>query len=505
MYKSINPEAAMKKYVVALDQGTTSSRAIAFDREGMPAGSCNIEFRQHFPKPGWIEHNPDDIYKSQIEALKVMMIKYGIEADEIDSIGITNQRETVIVWDRETGKPVYNAIVWQCRRTASIIEKLNSGGYAKEIREKTGLVPDAYFSGSKIKWILDNVEGARVKAEAGKLAAGTVDTWLMYRMSDGLVHATDASNASRTMLYNIIEGKWDAELCEMLGIPMGILPEVVSSSGKLFDFELDGISIPVAGIAGDQQASLFGQTCFNPGDVKNTYGTGCFMLMNTGNRPVYSKNGLLTTVAWMIDGKIEYALEGSVFNAGSVIQWIRDNLGLIETSAQSSDMAMSVEDTGNVYFVPAFSGLGTPYWDMYARGTITGLTRGTTKEQFVRAALESLAYRSTDVLKVMEMDSGREVKTLHVDGGASSNEFLMQFQADLTCAEIVRPKVSETTALGAAFLAGIATGFWESKEEISKILKAECTYKCRMDSNVRKRYLEGWSKAVEAARTAGTI
>ncbi|HRX43131.1 MAG TPA: glycerol kinase GlpK, partial [Clostridia bacterium] len=452
----------MKKYVVALDQGTTSSRAIAFDREGLPAGSCNIEFKQHFPKPGWVEHNPDDIYKSQMEALRVMMIKEGIEAEEIDSIGITNQRETVVVWDRETGKPIYNAIVWQCRRTASIIEELNAGGYADEIRRKTGLVPDAYFSGSKIKWILDNVNGAREKAEEGKLAAGTIDTWLIYRMSEGRVHATDASNASRTMLFNIIEGRWDEGLCKMLGIPISMLPEVVSSSGRLFDFELDGIKIPVSGIAGDQQASLFGQTCFNPGDVKNTYGTGCFMLMNTGKEPVYSKGGLLTTVAWMIDGKIEYALEGSVFNAGSVIQWIRDNLGLIKTSAESAELAQSVEDTGNVYFVPAFSGLGTPYWDMYARGTVTGLTRGTTKAQFVRAALESLAYRSNDVLKVMEEDSGMKVSKLRVDGGASSNEFLMQFQSDISCVEITRPRVSETTALGAAFLAGIATGFWKS-------------------------------------------
>ncbi len=495
----------MKKFVVALDQGTTSSRAIAFDREGLPAGSCNIEFKQYFPKPGWVEHNPDDIYKSQMEALKVMMIKWGIEAEDIDSIGITNQRETVIVWERETGKPIYNAIVWQCRRTAAIIEKLNAAGYADEIRKKTGLVPDAYFSGSKIKWILDNVDGAREKAEAGKLAAGTVDTWLMYRMSEGLVHATDASNASRTMLFNIIEGKWDQELCKMLDIPMNILPQVVSSSGKIFDFELDGIKIPVAGVAGDQQASLFGQTCFKPGDVKNTYGTGCFMLMNTGNKPVTSRNGLLTTVAWMINGEIEYALEGSVFNAGSVIQWIRDNLGLIETSAQSCEMAKSVEDTGNVYFVPAFSGLGTPYWDMYARGTITGLTRGTSKAQFVRAALESLAYRSADVLRVMEKDSGIEVKTLHVDGGASANEFLMQFQADLTCAQIVRPKVNETTALGAAFLAGIATGFWDSKEEVSKILKNDCTYTSSMESEVRNQLLDGWKRAVLAARTAVQI
>lgn len=495
----------MKKYVVALDQGTTSSRAIAFDREGLPAGSCNIEFKQHFPKPGWVEHNPDDIYKSQMEALRVMMIKEGLEAEEIDSIGITNQRETVVVWDRETGKPIYNAIVWQCRRTASIIEELNTGGYADEIRRKTGLVPDAYFSGSKIKWILDNVNGAREKAEEGKLAAGTIDTWLIYRMSEGRVHATDASNASRTMLFNIIEGRWDEELCKMLGIPIGMLPEVVSSSGRLFDFELDGIKIPVSGIAGDQQASLFGQTCFNPGDVKNTYGTGCFMLMNTGKEPVYSKGGLLTTVAWMIDGKIEYALEGSVFNAGSVIQWIRDNLGLIKTSAESAELAQSVEDTGNVYFVPAFSGLGTPYWDMYARGTVTGLTRGTTKAQFVRAALESLAYRSNDVLKVMEEDSGMKVSTLRVDGGASANEFLMQFQSDISCVEIARPRVSETTALGAAFLAGIATGFWKSREEITRTLKAECTYECHMESGIRGKFLEGWARAVMASRTAGSI
>jgi len=494
----------MKKYVVALDQGTTSSRAIAFDAKGLPAGSCNIEFRQYFPKPGWVEHNPDDIYKSQMEALRVMMIKSGIEAAEIDSIGITNQRETVVVWDRKTGKPVYNAIVWQCRRTAPIIEELRAKGLEKTIREKTGLVPDAYFSGTKIKWILDNVPGLSAKAEAGELAAGTVDTWLMYRMSNGLVHATDASNASRTMLYNINEGRWDEELCDLLDVPVNMLPEVVSSSGRLFDMELDGIRIPVSGIAGDQQASLFGQTCFNPGDVKNTYGTGCFMLMNTGSEPIKSEGGLLTTIAWMMDGKTEYALEGSVFNAGSVIQWVRDNLGLIKTSAESSEMAKSVHDTGGVYFVPAFSGLGTPYWDMYARGTITGLTRGTSREQIVRAALESIAYRSSDVLKVMETDSGREVDKLHVDGGASANDFLMQFQADLTCAEIVRPAVNETTALGAAFLAGLATGFWSSKEELKSVLEVDKRFKSAMNEEVRNGLLKGWTDAIGASRCKGS-
>ncbi|MDX1358499.1 MAG: glycerol kinase GlpK [Clostridia bacterium] len=492
----------MKKYVIALDQGTTSSRAIAFNVNGNPVASKNVEFKQIFPKPGWVEHDPDDIYDSQMEALRLMMKEAGIKADEIDSIGITNQRETVMAWNSKTGIPVHNAIVWQCRRTAPICEELRQKGYAELIKSKTGLVPDAYFSGTKIKWLLDNIPEAANMANNGNLMVGTVDTWLMYRMSKGRIHATDASNASRTMLYDITKGCWDKDLCGILGIPMGILPEVVDSSGVVFNFELDGASIPVAGLAGDQQAALFGQTCYKKGESKNTYGTGCFILMNTGEKPVFSAQGLLTTIAWRINGKTEYALEGSVFNAGSVIQWLRDSVGLLDDAAKSEEMARSVKDTGGVYFVPAFTGLGTPYWDMYARGNISGITRGTTKEHIVRAGLESIAYRSAEVLEIMAGETGIKPYRLYVDGGASANDFLMEFQAALIECDIIRPVVRETTALGAAFLAGLATGFWNSKKALDELVETDRVFSHSKADKERISRMEGWRKAV--ARAKGT-
>ena len=493
----------MRKYVLALDQGTTSSRAIAFDVNGKLVGVKNVEFKQIFPKPGWVEQDPEEIYNSQMSALRRMLDETGIKANEIDSIGITNQRETIVMWDCRTGKPVCNAIVWQCRRTAPICERLVKDGYSEMIKEKTGLVPDAYFSGTKIKWILENIPKAKKLSEQGNILAGTIDSWLMYKMSGGKVHATDASNASRTMLYNIKSGKWDDELCEILDIPMDILPKVVDSSGIVFEFELDGVKIPVSGIAGDQQAALFGQTCFEKGDSKNTYGTGCFILMNTGKDIVYSNGGLLTTVAWRINGETEYALEGSVFNAGSTIQWLRDNLGFMENAADSQAMAESVDDSGGVYFVPAFTGLGTPYWDMYARGSITGLTRGVTKAHIVRAGLEAIAYRTSEVLAVMEDDTGAIPCRLFVDGGASANDFLMQFQSDLLDCDIIRPVIRETTALGAAFLAGLATGFFESKAALKNLIETDKIYRPSGLCEMRKSTMNGWREAV--ARSKGDI
>lgn len=487
----------MKKYVVALDQGTTSSRAIAFNIHGKPIGVKNVEFSQIFPKPGWVEHDPEEIYESQMKALRQMMAENSISAEDIDSIGITNQRETVMIWDSKTGQPVYNAIVWQCRRTASICEELIRNGHTEIIKNKTGLVPDAYFSATKIKWLLDNVPGAKLRAQKGTLMAGTVDTWLMYRMSGGHIHATDASNASRTMLFNINEGCWDEELCGILDIPMCILPEVVDSSGFIFNYEIDGVKIPVSGVAGDQQAALFGQTCYEKGEAKNTYGTGCFILMNTGKEAVFSSSGLLTTIGWRIKGITEYALEGSVFNAGSVIQWLRDNLGLMKNSSDSQAMAESVLDTGGVYFVPAFTGLGTPYWDMYARGVISGITRGTTKEHIVRAGLEAIAFRSAEVLEIMTSETDINKFKLYVDGGASSNDFLMQFQSDLLGCEILRPSVRETTARGAAFLAGLATGFWESKAALNELVEIECIFIPEQSKETREKKISGWRNAVK--------
>ncbi len=493
----------MRKYILALDQGTTSSRAIAFNSNGKSAGAKNVELKQIFPKPGWVDQDPEEIYSSQMSAMRRMLDETGIKAYEIDSIGITNQRETVVVWDSRTGEPVCNAIVWQCRRTAPICEKLVKTGYTAMIKEKTGLVPDAYFSGTKIKWILENIPKAKELSEQGNIMAGTIDSWLMYKMSGGKVHATDVSNASRTMLFNIKTGKWDDELCEILDIPMDILPKVVDSSGIVFEYELDGVKIPVSGIAGDQQAALFGQTCFEKGDSKNTYGTGCFILMNIGKDIIYSNGGLLTTIAWRINGETEYALEGSVFNAGSTIQWLRDNLGFMENAADSQAMAESVNDSGGVYFVPAFTGLGTPYWDMYARGSITGLTRGVTKAHIVRAGLEAIAYRTSEVLAVMEDDTGAMPCRLYVDGGASANGFLMQFQSDLLGFEIIRPVIRETTALGAAFLAGLATGFWKSKDDLKNLIETDKIYRPSGLCGMRKKTMIGWREAV--ARSKGDI
>lgn len=487
----------MKKYVVALDQGTTSSRAIAFDVYGKPAGIKNVEFKQIFPKPGWVEHDPEEIFTSQMKALNIMLKENGIKAEDIDSIGITNQRETVLLWDSKTGKPIYNAIVWQCRRTAPICEQLINDGYSEIIKSKTGLVPDAYFSGTKIKWLLENAAEAKELSQQGRLMAGTMDTWLMYRMSKGKIHATDVSNASRTMLFNILECCWDKELCNMLDVPINILPEIVDSSGIIFSYEIDGVKIPVSGVAGDQQAALFGQTCFEKGESKNTYGTGCFILMNTGNKAVFSNKGLLTTVAWRINGITEYALEGSVFNAGSVIQWFRDNLGLLNCSADSQAMAESVQDTGGVYFVPSFTGLGTPYWDMYARGMICGITRGTKKEHIVRAGLEAIAYRSAEVLEIMTKETCIDRLCLYVDGGASANDFLMQFQSELLGCSIIRPSVRETTALGAAFLAGLATGFWDSKDTLNYLVEVDRIFSSDCTKEIRGNKMDGWREAVK--------
>ncbi|MCS3915223.1 glycerol kinase [Caldanaerobacter subterraneus subsp. tengcongensis MB4] len=460
----------MAKYVMALDQGTTSSRAIIFDHSGKMIASLNKEFRQIYPKPGWVEHDPMEIWESQIEVAKGVIEKAGIKPEDIAAIGITNQRETTVVWDKNTGKPIYNAIVWQCRRTAPICDDLKNKGFDKKIREKTGLVVDAYFSGTKVKWILDNVEGAREKAERGELLFGNIDTWLIWNLTRGKVHVTDYSNASRTMLFNIHELKWDKEILEELNVPENMLPEVKPSSHVYgyTDKSIFGVEIPIAGDAGDQQAALFGQACFKPGMAKNTYGTGCFMLMNTGEKAVPSKTGLLTTIAWGIDGKVEYALEGSIFITGAAIQWLRDELRIIDNAPQSEEYALKVEDTNGVYVVPAFVGLGAPYWDMYARGVIVGLTRGAKREHIIRATLESIAYQTRDVLEAMQEDSGIKLQALKVDGGASANNFLMQFQADILGVPVDRPQVIETTALGAAYLAGLAVGFWNSREEIEK-------------------------------------
>ncbi len=488
----------MAKYVLALDQGTTSSRAILFDKKGAIAGVSQKEFTQYFPKGGWVEHDPMEIWSSQLEVAQDVLKKNGVSAKDIAAIGITNQRETTVVWDRKTGKPVYNAIVWQDRRTASICDKLKADGLEKDIRNRTGLVVDAYFSGTKVKWILDNVKGSRKQAEKGELAFGTVDSWLIWNLTKGQTHVTDYSNASRTLMYNISELKWDKKLLEALDVPESVLPEVKDSSsvyGKT-DKSLFGGEIAIAGIAGDQQSALFGQACFEPGMAKNTYGTGCFMLMNTGENPVKSKQGLLTTIAWGLDGKVEYALEGSVFIAGAAIQWLRDGLKMIDESPDSEYYAMKVEDTDGVYVVPAFAGLGAPYWDMYARGAMFGLTRGTTKQHIIRATLESLAYQTKDVLDAMQKDSKITLNALRVDGGACANDLLMQFQSDILQTEVQRPQVIETTALGAAYLAGIAVGFYQ-KDQISKNWAIDRTFKPSMSASESKKLYKGWQKAVE--------
>jgi glycerol kinase len=491
-----------EKYILSLDQGTTSTRAILFNKKGEIVHSAQKEFTQYFPKPGWVEHNANEIWGSVLAVIAGVLTESGVRPEQISGIGITNQRETAVVWDRETGKPVYNAIVWQSRQTSGICDELIAQGYNTLFREKTGLLIDAYFSGTKVKWILDNVEGAREKAEQGKLLFGTIDTWLIWKLSGGKAHVTDYSNASRTLMFNIFELKWDEELLDILGVPKSMLPAVKSSSeiyGNTVNYHFFGQEIPIAGAAGDQQAALFGQACFEKGMAKNTYGTGCFMLMNTGEKAVRSEHGLLTTIAWGLNGKVEYALEGSIFVAGSAIQWLRDGLRMLQDAKHSERLARKVASTDGVYVVPAFVGLGTPYWDSDVRGAVFGLTRGTTKEHFVRATLESLAYQTKDVLAVMETDSGIEVKTLRVDGGAVKNDFLMQFQSDILNVPVERPVVNETTALGAAYLAGLATGFWSNQEEISNQWANDSGFQPNLAEETREELYKGWKKAVKAA------
>ena len=487
-----------KKYILALDQGTTSSRAILFDHGGNIVSVSTKEFEQIFPKLGWVEHDPMEIWGSQIGVAQETIQKAGIEPEEIAAIGITNQRETTIIWDKKTGKPVYNAIVWQCRRTAAICDAIKASGFDKKITEKTGLILDAYFSGTKIKWIMDNVEGVRERAENGELLFGNVDSWLIWNLTGGKVHVTDYSNASRTMLFNIHELKWDKEILDELGIPECMLPTPLPSSHVygMTNKELFGVEIPIAGAAGDQQSALFGQACYKPGMAKNTYGTGCFMLMNTGEKAVPSHNGLLTTIAWGIDNKVEYALEGSIFVAGAAIQWLRDELRIINNSPESEDYASRVDDTAGVYVVPAFVGLGAPYWDMYARGTIVGITRGAKREHLIRATLESLAYQTRDVLEAMQEDSGINLAALKVDGGACANNFLMQFQSDILGVPVERPKIIETTALGASYLAGLATGFWKDRSEISTNWNMDRKFVPDMEEKKKEKLYKGWKKAV---------
>jgi glycerol kinase len=489
----------MAKYLLAIDQGTTSSRSIIFDKQGNIIQSAQKEFTQIFPKPGWVEHDPLEIWSTQIGVLAEAKTRAGVEASDIAAIGITNQRETTVVWEKATGKPVYNAIVWQCRRTAEYCDSLKAKGFDKVIKEKTGLIVDAYFSGTKVRWILENVPGARARAEKGELLFGNIDTWLVWNLTKGKVHITDYSNASRTMLFNIHKLAWDDEILKELNIPKAMLPEAKPSScvyGNAAAEYLGG-EVPIAGIAGDQQAALFGQCCFDAGMVKNTYGTGCFILMNTGTKAVESKNGLLTTIAWGEGGKVEYALEGSVFVAGAAVQWIRDGLRMIDNASFSEAYAVKVPDSGGVYVVPAFVGLGAPYWDQYARGAILGLTRGTTKEHFIRATLESLAYQSHDVIKAMEADAGVPIKAIRVDGGATANNFLMQFQADILDTEVVRPKVIESTALGAVYLAGLAVGFYADKTDIVKNVAVDRVFKSTIEAGYRTKLLAGWKEAVK--------
>ena len=489
---------ATAKYLTALDQGTTSSRAIIFDKQGNIVKSAQTEFTQIFPKPGWVEHDPMEILSSQISVLREVKARSGLSAADIAAIGITNQRETTILWDKTSGRPVYNAIVWQCRRTAHYCDSLKAKGFDKIIKEKTGLVADAYFSATKIRWILDNIAGVREKAESGDVLFGTVDTWLIWKLTNGRIHVTDYSNASRTMLYNIHTLEWDDDILKELEIPKVILPEVKPSSyiyGNISKEYLGG-EIPVAGIAGDQQASLFGHGCYESGMVKNTYGTGCFILMNTGTKAVDSQNGLLTTIAWGEGGKVEYALEGSVFIAGAALQWLRDGLHIINNVSDTENYAERVSDTEGIYVVPAFTGLGAPYWDQYARGIIVGLTRGVTKEHFIRASVEALAYQSCDVIKAMEADSHIVIKGIRADGGASANNFLMQFQADILGADVTRPKIIESTALGAVYLAGLAVGFYRDKEDIVKNTVHDKIFKPLMTEDTRTKLIAGWKEAV---------
>ncbi|MFB4167869.1 glycerol kinase GlpK [Virgibacillus sp. JSM 102003] len=492
-----------KEYILSLDQGTTSSRAILFDHNGAIVETAQKEFEQFFPKPGWVEHDANEIWTSVLACIAEVLRKSDVDPSQIAGIGITNQRETTVVWDKNTGKPIYKAIVWQSRQTEDICKELRAKDYNELFREKTGLLLDPYFSGTKVKWILDNVEGAREKAENGDLLFGTMDTWIVHKLSGGKTHITDYSNASRTLMFNIYDLKWDDELLKILNVPKSMLPEVKQSSevyANTVDYHFFGHEVPIAGIAGDQQAALFGQACFDKGMAKNTYGTGCFMLMNTGEEGVKSANGLLTTLAWGVDGKVEYALEGSIFVAGSAIQWLRDGLKIIENAPQTEELAKKVDSTDGVYMVPAFVGLGTPYWDSDARGAVFGLTRGTTKEHFIRATLESLAYQTKDVLDAMIADSGINLKTLRVDGGAVKNNFLMQFQSDVLGVPVERPVVQETTALGAAYLAGLAVGYWKDKEEIASQWKTDQMFNQNMEKSERDTLYGGWQKAVEATR-----
>lgn len=489
----------MAKYIMALDAGTTSNRCILFNEKGEMCSVAQKEFTQYFPKPGWVEHDANEIWSTQLGVAVEAMAKIGAKAEDIAGIGITNQRETTIVWDKNTGEPIYHAIVWQCRRTSEYCDSLKEKGLTDKFREKTGLIIDAYFSGTKLKWILDNVEGAREKAEKGDLLFGTVETWLIWKLTKGQAHVTDYSNASRTLLFNIKDLTWDKEILEELNIPECMLPEAKPSSCVYgySDASFFGAPIPISGAAGDQQAALFGQTCFNAGEAKNTYGTGCFMLMNTGETPVYSKNGLVTTIAWGLDGKVNYALEGSIFVAGAAIQWLRDELKIIDSAADSEYMAKKVKDTNGCYVVPAFTGLGAPHWDQYARGTIVGITRGVNKCHIIRATLESLAYQVNDVLQAMKADSGIELESLKVDGGASANNFLMQFQADMINAPVKRPMCVETTAMGAAYLAGLAVGYWESKEDVIRNWAIDQTFEPAICDEERAEKINGWNKAVK--------
>ena len=487
----------MKKYILALDQGTTSSRAILFDKDQNIVATAQTLFTQIYPKPGWVEHDPMEIWATQNGVMHEVIAKAGISANEIDSIGITNQRETTIIWDKETGRPIHNAIVWQCRRTAELSEKIKQSDLGQYIQDNTGLIVDAYFSATKIAWLLDNVEGAREKAEKGQLMFGTVDTWLLYKLTKHKEHITDVTNASRTMMFNIHTLSWDTKILEALNIPENILPKVADSSMVYGHTDLMGVNIPIASLVGDQQASLFGQTCFDKGDVKNTYGTGCFVLMNTKDEAVKSENGLLTTIAIGLEGKVEYALEGSIFVGGAIIQWLRDELGMLDASMDSEYFATKVSDNGGVYLVPGFTGLGAPHWDMKAKGAIFGLTRGANKNHIIRAALESIAFQTYDIISAMSHDAKQKINTLRVDGGASDNDFLMQFQSDVLQTDVIRPKTLETTALGAYYLAGLATGFFKDKEHIKEVSSSDLKFSPRLEKKQIDQYLNKWNKAVE--------
>ncbi len=492
----------MGKYIMALDQGTTSSRCIIYDKKGSIVSVAQKEFTQIYPKAGWVEHDAMEIWSTQMGVAQEALLKINCTHDDIEAIGITNQRETTVVWDRESGTPIYNAIVWQCRRTAEYCDSLKAAGYGEKIREKTGLLIDAYFSATKLRWILENVPGAREKAESGKLLFGTIETWLIWKLTEGKVHVTDYSNASRTMMFNINTLDWDEEILEILDIPRCMLPEPKPSSyiyGRSSE-NIFGGAIPIAGAAGDQQAALFGQTCFLPGEGKNTYGTGCFLLVNTGEKPVLSDNGLVTTIAWGIGGKVYYALEGSVFVCGAAIQWLRDELDILEKAADSEKMALSVPDANGVYVVPAFVGLGAPYWDPYARGAVLGITRGANKNHLVRATLESMAYQTKDLIDAMAGDMGRNIHSLKVDGGACANNFLMQFQSDILGCEVKRPRCIETTSLGAAYLAGLATGYWKNKEDVLENWQVDRTFEPNMEEDRKEKLLRGWQKAVSCVR-----